>query len=298
MEFDVYLRLADEIISAADINAKIKEQISAGARAEYNSIPTASRAPQKDDNNVIYRVAKQIRLAGTWPYYTAQLMALHLCRRTDFLRKGASMVDWRAYVNQHTGFIHEVELVEMVAEACFSLGEGGYAVIAPEKAALMGETYAKGYAYERDFRGCAQCAFAAVSDVTGQDDPDIFRAANGFAAGMALMGDGVCGGYSGGLLSIGLYAGRRRAHFDGDKEEKDLNGEMARQLHRRYIDTYGSVICHDIHWDIFDRVFNLTLPEDKEAFEQAGAHNTDKCPAVVGTAAAWVCEILMDKHFL
>ena len=73
---------------------------------------------------------------------------------------------------------------------------------------------------------------------------------------------------------------------------------MARKLCEKFTRTYDSCICHGIHKEIFGRVFHLSRPEEKEAFELAGAHTLDKCTAVVGTACAWVAEILFDEGFL
>jgi hypothetical protein len=134
--------------------------------------------------------------------------------------------------------------------------------------------------------------------VTGKKEEHLFRASNVFAAGMGLFGDGACGGYSGGLLYLGTYAGRRFEFFDNDKAEKDLSMRLAEKLHTRFIETYGSVICHDIHRDIFGRAFFIRDSEEKVAFEEAGAHTKDKCPAVVGTAAQWTAEILMEEGFI
>ena len=167
-----------------------------------------------------------------------------------------------------------------------------------KKTELMKKAYDRGVMYEQTFRGCAQCTVAAVGDVTGKKSDELFRAANGFAAGMALMGDGVCGGYSGGLLSLGLYAGRRREFFDGDQDEKNLIILMGQKLHQKAIEVYGSVICHNIQKEIFGQAFHLYDPPQKEAFEAAGAHNPDKCPAVVGAFSAWTVEILFDHGFL
>jgi hypothetical protein len=51
------------------------------------------------------------------------------------------------------------------------------------------------------------------------------------------------------------------------------------------------VICRDIQQKILGRGYYLRDPEEFEKFEKAGAH-AEKCPSVVGNAAAWVAEIL------
>lgn len=112
------------------------------------------------------------------------------------------------------------------------------------------------------------------------------------------MGDSACGGYSGGLLALGLFAGRRPEFIDADLEEREAIMRMSRKLYKKFAEAYGSCICHGIQKEIFGRAFHLSRPEEKEAFEQAGAHTLDKCTAVVGAACAWVTEILLDEGFL
>lgn len=240
--------------------------------------------------------AKAVRLAGEYPYYTAKVIAVWFAAQAGDITEYIMENGIRAAARKFCGIKYEHELVQMIVESYDSLPVLN--IDNKVKIELIKEAYRRGYHYEKVYRGCAQCHMAAISDVTGIEDKTMFRAANGFAAGMGLLGDGVCGGYSGGILSLGLFAGRHRELFDGDKQEKDLCTKLVGKLHDKFIATYGSVICHDIHKDIFGRAFHITMPEDKEAFELAGAHKLDKCPAVVGISAAWVAEILYDEGFL
>ncbi len=284
------------ILDAKEVDSLItlmKNEVKASG-GEADSINPA------DDSPVIPKkltaAAKSIRLAGEYPFYTAKVIAVWMAVRSDDAAEFISENGIRAAVRKYCGIEYEVELIQMVAESYNNLPDLGIKDVF--KTELMKKAYRRGHYYEQAFRGCAQCHMAAVSDVTGKEDLTMFRAANGFAAGMGLLGDGVCGGYSGGILSLGMFAGRRKEFFDGDKEEKDLTTLLVGKLHKKYIETYGSVICHDIHRDIFGRAFHITKPDEKEAFEAAGAHTLDKCPAVVGTSAAWVAEILYDEGFL
>ncbi len=240
--------------------------------------------------------AKAVRLAGEYPYYIATVIAVWFAVQQGEVAGFIADNGIKAAVRKFCGIEFEREWIQMIVESFEALPD--LRIDNDEKIALMKEAYRQGDHYEKVYRGCAQCHMAAVSDVTGKEDLVMFRAANGLAAGMGLLGDGACGGYSGGILSLGLFAGRRREFFDGDKQEKDMCTKLVGKLHQKFIDTYGSVICHDIHRDIFGRAFHITRPEDKEAFELAGAHKLDKCPAVVGTSAAWVAEILYDEGFL
>ena len=238
------------------------------------------------------QAAVLVRRAGFYPYYLARVMGCYIAAKAD---KGA---DLTLVVPQETGLRYEVELIREIIEACTNLWAGAPLVRDVKEVALMKAAYEKGYYYEKAYRGCAQCTLAALADVLGNRNDHLFRQANILAAGMGSFGDGACGGYSGGLLYLGNYAGRRIEHFDGDAEEKAMSMKLAEMLHTKFLNTYGTIICHGIHKDIFGRAFFLLDPEDKKAFEAAGAHKDDKCSAVVGIACAWVVEILLDTNFV
>lgn len=240
--------------------------------------------------------AKSLRLEGEYTYYISKVIALWFLTQKGEVSDLIKSIGIKDAIRKYCGIEFEHELIQMVAEAFEALPDLG---IGDEpKIEIMKKAYRRGDHYEKVNRGCAQCHMAAVSDVTGKEDLVMFRAANGLAAGMGLLGDGVCGGYSGGILSLGLFAGRRKEFFDGDKEEKDLITKLVGKLHEKYIETYDSVICHDIHKDIFGRAFHIMRPDEKVAFEEAGAHSLDKCPTVVATSAAWVAEILYDEGMI
>ena len=88
--------------------------------------------------------------------------------------------------------------------------------------------------------------------------------------------------------------GRRREKFDDDRDERYASFHMAKALHDRFVEKYGSVICREIHDEIFGRRFDLWNHEGRKAFEDAGAH-AEKCTGVVADASAWVCEIILDE---
>lgn len=157
--------------------------------------------------------------------------------------------------------------------------------------------YSKGFEDERDVHGCAQCTLTAMFEVTGQKNNDLYRAASAFAGGVGLSGDGICGGYAAGILWMGTYAGRRLQFMNGDKEEQYKSFEMAQKLRNRFVETYGSIICGDIHKTIFGRAFTLLTKAVRNEFEAAGAH-TDRCTSVVAIASLWTAEILIEEGLL
>jgi len=153
--------------------------------------------------------------------------------------------------------------------------------------------YDLGFAYERDCRGCAQSAIAAIQDAIGVRNDYIFKSASGMAAGMCKLGDGPCGGYSGGVMVISTFIGRVRERFDDDAENRRLSYSLGKFLHDKYMETYGSIICSDIQKVVFGKSYNLLDDEDCESFERDGAH-VDKCTSVIGNASAWAVEIILN----
>jgi len=167
----------------------------------------------------------------------------------------------------------------------------------PARVDVLRTAYENGFRYEKVYHGCAQCAMASMFDVGGTIDKPLFQAASAFAGGMGLTGDGVCGGYAAGVMWMGSYIGRRFDKFDGDKEAQYKSFEMTQRLRDRYLETYGSLTCRNIHEKILGRAYILTTKKVRNEFEDAGGH-ADRCTTVVGMAALWSSEILMDAGYL
>jgi len=71
--------------------------------------------------------------------------------------------------------------------------------------------------------------------------------------------------------------------------------ESARVLCTKFTDTYGSILCPGVQTRLYGRSFNLQDPKDWQAFMDAGAHtDPTKCMSVVGSAAKWTLQILLD----
>jgi hypothetical protein len=156
------------------------------------------------------------------------------------------------------------------------------------------KAYELGFAYERDYHGCAQSTIAAVQDALGLRNDFIFKSASGLAGGCGLFGDGMCGGYTRGAMLLSSFFGRRRSRFDNDKEYKDGTNLVIKELRAHFMDEYGSVICGGVQKKLFGRSYNLLDMKEREIFEKDGAH-TDKCTSVVGNSSAWVVEILIEQ---
>lgn len=167
-----------------------------------------------------------------------------------------------------------------------------------DKKAMAEKAYKRGFNGERDFRGCAQCAVAAIQDALDMRNDHIYKAASGLAGGAGECTDGLCGGYSGGIMMMSAFFGRPRkkeATEEGRKEKYD-SFRMAAALHDKFIEKYGTVICSEIHKKMFGRSFDLRDDGQKQAFRDSGAHeDDDKCCAVVGDGAQWATEMIIEE---
>ncbi len=166
-----------------------------------------------------------------------------------------------------------------------------------DKEKMMQIAFDKGSNYEHDYRGCNQCAIAAIQDALGIRNDFVYKAGSGLAGGLGECTDGVCGSYSGGAMMISLFFGRTRKEEATEKgrEDKYVSFHLTAALHDKFMKKYGSVTCSDLHKKFFGRSFDLRNDEDKELFRKAGAHDMDKCCGAVGDGARWAVEIILDE---
>jgi C_GCAxxG_C_C family probable redox protein len=154
------------------------------------------------------------------------------------------------------------------------------------------KAYELGRQYERTYGGCSQCVIAALQDTYDTRNDEIVKAATGLAAGGGGFTDGSCGAYAGAILALGSRLGRERDALT-DIDAMQRNFGLVRQLHDRFIQEYGSVVCRNIQAKIFGRPYYLADPDEFAKFEKAGAHESH-CPEVVGKACRWAAEIIEE----
>ena len=260
--------------------------------------------------NVMQKISRQDRLVGpasfckdngVLPYYLTKAAAYAFVYPSDTsgktVQQFAGYYGMKKAIVKYCGLECEPELLQLI--------NGQYDRITREaaedtkKISLMKEAYQLGYESEKVYRGCGQCTLLAMYQLAGHQDDSLFRSASAFAGGMSLSGDGVCGGYSGGLMYFGSILGRRLKEMmeNGDKETQFICYALAQELRDKFLETYGSVICSDIHNQIFGKPYCLRTIAVRGDFDKVGAH-TSKCTAVVGMACMWVTEILYDNGYL
>jgi C_GCAxxG_C_C family probable redox protein len=162
-------------------------------------------------------------------------------------------------------------------------------------AELAERAYKLGKEYEKTYRGCGQCVIAALQDTLDARNDDIFKAATGLAGGTGLAGDSGCGAYTGAVLVLSSFLGRERRSFTDPEGIRFKTHQLVRKFQERFIQEYGSVICRDIQNKILGRYYYLPDPQEYEKFHNAGAHDVH-CPEVVGKAARWMTEIILEEN--
>ena len=101
-------------------------------------------------------------------------------------------------------------------------------------------------------------------------DKDLFRGASCLAGGATPHGVQNCGGFTSSGIIIGYLCGRTRADkFTGSGK---LSHQLIRKVYKKFEEHYGTVLCKDA---------------------RKGA-NKD-CPKVVGRAAKWTTQVLLEE---
>jgi len=161
-----------------------------------------------------------------------------------------------------------------------------------DREAFLQRIYFTAYGYEHDFGGCTQSVLRTIQEYFGTVTDDVIRSAHSLAGGGALACTGTCGSLSGGLMVISCFFGRTKDGFGREREFKD-SYRISMRLYNRFLEEYGSALCPDVQKRIMGRSFDLRTREGNIEFDEAGGHD-DRCPSVVGNAAMWTAELLME----
>ncbi len=170
------------------------------------------------------------------------------------------------------------------------------------KAELLDKAFELGVSFEKYSGGCSQCTAAALQKILGFDDL-VVRLAASSCGGHAGLSIGTCGGIVGGTIVLDYYFGRPADSVSATEQPQEAKDELhrgmeiARSLCERFVRQYGSILCPQIQIYVFGRSFNHQDEQEWQAFEEAGAHSDPtKCMSVVGNAARWTLEILIEQR--
>lgn len=158
---------------------------------------------------------------------------------------------------------------------------------------ILDLAYTRAKQYEMKSGGCPQCTLAGIFDALEVQEDAVFKAAAGLADGVGLTGNGHCGALSGGVLAIGHFFGRDKEDF-GDIMKLVPANLLAKQLHDRFVEKYGTCRCADLQTSFFGRFYNLYDPAELEAATSAGLLET--CSTLVGEVARMTTEIILEAR--
>jgi C_GCAxxG_C_C family probable redox protein len=159
--------------------------------------------------------------------------------------------------------------------------------------ALAAAAEARAYELEKTIHGCAQCVLIPLMETFGVTDERAFKAASALGGGVGLSSEGTCGALAGSVMAIGLLHGRELTSLEDKENRRMVAYRLAGRLHERFVREYGSATCKEIHRKLMGRTYRLTDAADWKAFIADGGHS-HTCPSVVGKAARWATEILLE----
>jgi C_GCAxxG_C_C family probable redox protein len=169
------------------------------------------------------------------------------------------------------------------------------------RAQLLDKASELGVNFEKYSGSCSQCTVAALQEILGFEDV-IVKVATSSCGGQAGFSTGACGGVIGGTIVLDYYLGRTADMVSATQSTPQGMAELshamesARAFCDKFVRQYGSILCPQVQEKIYGRSFNLQDPGDWKAFMDAGAHtDPTKCMLVVGNAARWTLETLLDR---
>jgi hypothetical protein len=291
----------DEIAEAGksiDIDVLKKEEIEEQIEEQCDTKEDWSK------RSSLKELLRLCKINAVMPYYLSKIVAcvlyyVYVKHIDDSICSIIDKEGIKAGLNKALALDLEPQLLELIEKHYQKIQFGVFACEDDNKVAQIKQAYKKGFTYEKNFGGCAQCTIAGLCDALGLEKDPLLLSATSLSGGGSSRIDGSCGAYSASLMFLNRYVVGRS--FDelvsGNKENYNKASELCSKIRQKFINTYDTVICQEVQKDIFGRYFYLWKEEDSEDFVNEGAH-IDKCTVVVATACAWVMELLFDEDLL
>lgn len=152
---------------------------------------------------------------------------------------------------------------------------------------LAEQAYQRAFELDAKYGCCPQCVLAAVKETTGEVSDDVIKAGHGLSGGGALIGEGVCGALTGGLLALSSKLGREADKLDQGRGMP--NFQAGRKLTDRFVKEYGGVSCQHLQQRFSGRTWDFWNAGEYKGFSAARG---DGCAHATGLVARWVVEML------
>ena len=152
---------------------------------------------------------------------------------------------------------------------------------------LAEQAYGRAFDLDAKYGCCPQCVLTAVKETTGEVTDDLIKASHGLSGGGALMGTGVCGALTGGLLALGARLGR-----DADKLDRGRgmgNFQAGKKLVDRFHTEFDGLTCEHLQHRFSGRTWDFWNATEYQGFSDA---RKDNCAHATGLVARWVVEMM------
>ncbi len=161
---------------------------------------------------------------------------------------------------------------------------------------------AKKNAHEYDrHSGCSQCVLLSLQEEFCIGNNEVFKAATVLSGGVARRGE-TCGAVIGALMALGLVIGREKiedteVYRDSMEPSGDLIERFKEELKKQFgfEGELNGTLCRQLHEKIYGRAFDMTDPDDYQAFLDAGGHSDSGCLKVCGVAAQVGAEKILER---
>ena len=172
-------------------------------------------------------------------------------------------------------------------------------ILPEEREEILDRVERRAAAYDYEFSGCGQMVLLSLQQEFKLPwNPTVFKSATFFGRGTSGIG-GTCGALAGGVMGLGLAAGRERIEDSiyPNAEDKGESGfpkslELIRKFYRRFIEEVGSLYCREIQIKMMGKSYDPENKVDAEKFLKEGGR--EKCSKLVGKAARIAAEILLE----
>ena len=164
---------------------------------------------------------------------------------------------------------------------------------------LMEKAYDVAYNYVKNSHQCSQSTAAAFHQLIGFDN-NIVRALTTASGGHVDQVVGTCGALIGGVAVLDYFFGRDVEEMSFtepvDIEPKLRAMEQSVKLYERFLKKWGATHCSLLTRQIYGRMFWFSDPDDLVKLGEAKDRVApNSCWNVVGNAARWTMEILIDN---
>ena len=149
------------------------------------------------------------------------------------------------------------------------------------------QAYEKAFKYELDYGCCPQCVLATVQETVGIVDDQTVKASHGLSGGGGLLGEGVCGALTGGILALSAKYGRERDKLDSGRHIN--NFKKSKELTERFREEFGGVTCRQLQQQFTGRTYDMWDAGEYKAFDEARG---DKCANATATVTKWIVEMM------